>query len=146
MSYVFEELAEGQRLDGSARTITDAEVAFLPLLMGASNPLFHDATAAAESPLGRRILYGPALLGIVIALTEPLFHGTAMGLLGLDQVRFRTAVGVGDTVRASLHVAGLRARPGKPGGIVTVHDQATNAAGEVVLEFQRTLMLRQRTG
>lgn len=146
MSVVFEDLAEGQRLDGGARTITDAEVAFLPLLMGASNPLFHDDTAAVQSPLGRRVLYGPALLGIAIALTEPLFHGTAMGLLGLDAVRFRSAVGVGDTVRASLQVTELRARPGKPGGIVTVHDQAVNAAGETVLEFQRTLMLRQRTG
>ena len=87
-----DELAIGARLQGGSRTITDAEIAFLPALMGAISPLFHDDVRARNSPMGGRILYGPALLGIAIALTEPLLHHRAMGLVELRTVRFRRPV------------------------------------------------------
>ena len=41
-----DELAVGARLQGGSRTITDAEIAFLPALMGAISPLFHDDVRA----------------------------------------------------------------------------------------------------
>ena len=142
--YTLEQLVVGQCFDGASRTITDAEVSFLPLLMGASNPLFHDDVAATASPLGRRVLYGPALLGIAIALTEPLFHDTALGLLGLNEVRFRHGVGVGDTVTAQLEVAELRERPGQLGGIAVLDDRLEDQRGVCALEFRRTIMIRHR--
>ena len=72
----------GTELMGSSRTITDAEIALLPAMMGAINALFHDEEAARRGPMGRRILYGPALLGISIAGTEHLLHDWVLGLVG----------------------------------------------------------------
>ena len=66
--------------------------------------------------MGGRILYGPALLGIAIALTEPLLHDRVMGLVELRSVRFRRPVRSGATITASLTVhATARPREGKPG-------------------------------
>jgi len=49
-------LGPGTRLEGRSRTITDAEIAFLPALMGAVSPLFHDEVTAKAGPMGGRIL------------------------------------------------------------------------------------------
>jgi acyl dehydratase len=133
----------GIELTGNSRTVTDAEIALLPAIMGAISPLFHDEETARRSKLGRRVLYGPALLGIAIASTEPILHGHAMALVGLTDVRFRATVGCGDTVTASFTVAERRARPEKPGDYLLVHDRVHNQNGVLVLEFTRTIMIRR---
>ena len=136
-------LAVGERLVGSARTITDAEIAMLPAMMGAINPLFHDEVAARKGPIGRRILYGPALLGIAVAGTEPLLKDMVLGLIGITDVRFRAPVGSGDTVTPSFTVRELIAKPEKRGDLLVVDDQVVNQDGTVVLEFTRTIMVRR---
>jgi acyl dehydratase len=133
----------GVELMGGSRTITDAEIAILPALMGAISPLFHDEETARKTDLGRRVLYGPALLGIAIAATEPLLHDHVIALLGITDVRFRRAVGVGDTVTASLTVGELQSKPEKPGDVLIVHDHVHNQHGELVLEFTRAIMVRR---
>ncbi|MGC4108837.1 MAG: MaoC family dehydratase [Nocardioides sp.] len=140
----FEDLTPGRALSGGSRTITDAEVAFLPALMGASNPLFHDEVTARASAMGRRVLYGPALLGISIALTEHLFKANARGLVGLTDVRFLAPVGVGDTITARLTVSEVSSRPDRPGGKVVVLDEIDNQDGTTVLRFSRSLLLASR--
>jgi 2-methylfumaryl-CoA hydratase len=134
-------LEVGVAVTGGSRTITDAEIAMLPAMMGAISPLFHDEEAARRSKLGRRVLYGPALLGIAIACTEPLLHDHVIALLGITDVRFRRAVGVGDTVTASLTVLGREPRPDRPGDHLTVKDLVHNQHGELVLEFRRVIMV-----
>lgn len=140
----FEDLEVGEVLTGGARTITDAEVALLPAVMGVTSPLFHDEEAASRGRFGGRVLYGPAVLGIAIGLTEPLFHESALGLVSLDRVRFRAPVKVGDTITARLTVSELSPSSTRPAGRVTVSDTIVNQSGETVLEFERVLMLRVR--
>lgn len=137
-----DELFVGARLEGGSRTVTDAEIAFLPALMGAISPLFHDDVRARNSPMGGRILYGPALLGIAVALTEPLLHHRAMGLVELRSVRFRRPVRPGDTITASFTVLDSRPRESKPGLLVHVDDQVVNQDGETVLVFERLLLVK----
>jgi oxepin-CoA hydrolase/3-oxo-5,6-dehydrosuberyl-CoA semialdehyde dehydrogenase len=137
------DLSLGASHRGNSRTITDAEIAFLPALMGANSPLFHDEETARESPTGRRVLYGPALLGIAIAGTEPLLHGTVIALLGIDEVRFRRAVGAGDTVTPTLTIDERIAKPDKPGDLLLISDRVHDQHGNVVMEFQRTIMVRR---
>ncbi len=136
-------LAVGQQLTGNARTITDAEIALLPAIMGAISPLFHDEEAARKGPMGRRILYGPALLGISIAGTEPVLHDAVIGLLGITDVRFRSPVGVGDTITPSLTVLERVAKPAKSGDVIVVSDEVHNQEGALVLEFRRSIMVRR---
>jgi len=137
------DLAVGVTYEGNARTITDAEIAFLPALMGANSPLFHDEETARKTPAGRRMLFGPALLGIAIAGTEPVLHGAVIALLGIDGVRFRSGVGVGDTVTPSVTVDERIPKPDKAGDLLLVSDQVHNQHGDLVLEFRRTVMVRR---
>jgi oxepin-CoA hydrolase / 3-oxo-5,6-dehydrosuberyl-CoA semialdehyde dehydrogenase len=134
----------GSVLVGNARTITDAEVALLPAMMGAVNALFHDEEAARRGPMGRRILYGPALLGISIAGTEHLLHDWVLGLVGINDMRFRAPVGVGDTVTPTLTVTDRIAKPHKSGDLILTADQVHNQLGDLVLEFRRTVMVRRQ--
>ena len=133
----------GCSYQGNARTITDAEIALLPAMMGAMNALFHDEETARTTPMGRRILYGPALLGIAVAGTEPLLHDVVLGLIGMTDVRFRSPVGVGDTVTPTLTVEERIEKPDKAGDLLVVMDRVTNQKGTVVLEFRRTIMVRR---
>ena len=136
-------LEVGCSYPGNARTITDAEIALLPAMMGAMNPLFHDEETARQSAMGRRILYGPALLGIAVAGTEPLLHDIVLGLVGMTDVRFRSPVGQGDTVTPTLTVEERIAKPEKAGDLLVVMDRVTNQEGTVVLEFRRTIMVKR---
>jgi acyl dehydratase len=135
-------LEPGVTYVGAARTITDAEIALLPALMGAVNALFHDEESARRGPLGRRVLYGPALLGIAIAGTELFLRDHVIGLLGITDLRFRTAVGAGDTVTPTLTVVERINRPDKAGDLLRLGDQVHNQHGALVLEFTRTVMVR----
>jgi acyl dehydratase len=143
MSTATAALEPGTTLTGSSRTITDAEIALLPAMMGAISPLFHDEEAAKATRLGRRVLYGPALLGIAIACTEPLLHDHVIALVAITDVRFRRAVGTGDTVTAALTVTGRETKPEKPGDLLFVEDAVHNQHGELVLEFKRVVMVKR---
>ncbi len=137
-----DDLAVGAVLQGGSRTITDAEIAFLPALMGAINPLFHDEVRAQQSPMGGRILYGPALLGIAIALTEHLLRDRVMGLVELRSVRFRRPVKAGYTISASLRVRASTPREGKPGVLLHLDDEVVDQHGETVLLFERLVLVK----
>lgn len=144
MTWWFDDLEVGSRIEGGARTITDTEIATLPALMGVVSPLFHDEVTAARGPMGGRILYGPALLGIAIGLTEQCFHESALGLRGLTDVKFLAPARPGDTVSAALTVKDLSTREGSRGGRVVVEDEVVNQNGERILAFTRTLLLKRR--
>lgn len=136
-------LEKGDRIRGGSRTITDAEIAMLPAMMGAINPLFHDEETAKAGPLGRRVLYGPALLGIAVAGTEPVLSGVVLGLVGMTDVRFRSPVGVGDTVTPTLIVEDRIAKPEKAGDLLLTRDEVHNQHGDLVLEFRRAILVRR---
>jgi acyl dehydratase len=132
----------GVTLQGASRTVTDVEIALLPAMMGAISPLFHDEPTARAGPMGGRVLYGPALLGISVALTEPFLHDQVLGLLEVTGVRFRRPVKAGDTVTASMSIRDRVGREGKAGEVITVEDEVRNQDGDVVLTFERRILIK----
>lgn len=137
------ELVVGAQFDGASRTITDAELSLLPAIMGTVSPLFHDEESARTGPLGRRVLFGPALLGIAVAGTETFLRDAVIGLVAITDVRFRQPVGVGDTVTPTLIVTSRLSKPEKRGDLLLVSDLVHNQHGDLVLEFKRTVMVRR---
>jgi acyl dehydratase len=133
----------GSTLRGASRTVTDVEIALLPAMMGAISPLFHDEPTACAGPMGGRILYGPALLGIAVALTEPFLHDHVIGLVEITGVRFRRPVRLGDTVTATMSISDRRPRSGnKSGDLLSVVDEIRNQDGDVVLTFERLILIK----
>jgi len=135
--------AAGTILLGRSRTVTDAEIALLPAIMGAISPMFHDEVAASESLMQGRILYGPALLGIAVALTEDQLRDHVIGLRGVDKVRFRKPVRVGDTITASFEVRSCSGRDRGVGLLLEVEDTVVNQIGDVVLTFERSIVIKE---
>ncbi|WP_256839234.1 MaoC family dehydratase [Ornithinimicrobium faecis] len=132
----------GDVLLSGGRTVTDAEIALLPAMMGAINPLFHDATVADASRMGGRILYGPAALGIAIALTEPVLKDKVQGLVEISSLKFRAPVFSGDTLRAKLEVVDVESREDKRGSLMTTSDVVLNQNDVTVMTFTRRILLK----
>jgi len=62
--------------------------------------------------------------------------------LGWREVRLPAPVFAGDTLRAETEVLAKRESRSRPGyGIVTVRTRGLNQRGEVVVEFERSIML-----
>lgn len=134
-------LAEGVQMRGGARTVTDAEVALLPAIMGAINPLFHDEEASRATAMKGRILYGPAVLGIAVALTEHLLREHVIGLIEISTAKFRAPVRVGDTITATFTVRSCVGREGRAGHVLTLDDAVTNQRSETVMTFSRRILI-----
>jgi itaconyl-CoA hydratase len=62
--------------------------------------------------------------------------------LGWREVRLPAPVFAGDTIRAETEVLEKRVSKSRPGqGIVTVRTRGLNQGDEVVIEFERTIMV-----
>jgi acyl dehydratase len=62
--------------------------------------------------------------------------------LGWREVKLTAPVFAGDTIRAETEVLAKRESRSRPGfGIVTVRTRGLNQRNEVVIEFERTVML-----
>jgi acyl dehydratase len=65
--------------------------------------------------------------------------------LGVDECEFLQPVYVGDTLTARSTVLTARESKGREGfGIVTWHTEGFNQAGETVIDFKRTNLVRKR--
>jgi acyl dehydratase len=73
-------------------------------------------------------------------------HDHVIALLAITDVRFKRAVGSGDTVTAALTVTDRQSKPDKPGDLLFVEDAVCNQLGEVVLEFRRVIMVKRQDG
>lgn len=66
-------------------------------------------------------------------------------MLGLENVKFKRPVFAGDTIYAEAEVVEARESGSRPGfGIVRLRTKAYNQRGEVVLEFDRVIMVPKR--
>jgi 3-hydroxybutyryl-CoA dehydratase len=64
----FEELALGQKIFTSGRTVTEADVVAFAGLSGDYNQIHTDAQYAAQGPFGQRVAHGLLVLAIVSGL------------------------------------------------------------------------------
>ncbi|MFN8534398.1 MAG: MaoC/PaaZ C-terminal domain-containing protein [Dehalococcoidia bacterium] len=140
----FEEFTTGARFRGGGRTITEASVVIFTGLIGANNPQFLDDEYARASQFGSRVAPGPLVLSVGLAGTEPLITGTMLALLGVDNVRYRAPVRLGDTIHNEIEVAEtkLTSRPDR--GAVRFWNRIINQEGVTVLTFEHTLLIRSR--
>ena len=123
------------------RTVLDADNVWFTLLTMNTNPIHFDAEYAAATEWGRPLVDSTFTLALVTGLSVEAVseHGVN---LGWHEVRLPAPVFAGDTIRAETEVLekrGSRSRPGR--GIVTVRTRGLNQHDEVVIEFERSIML-----
>jgi itaconyl-CoA hydratase len=124
------------------RTVLEADNVWFTLLTMNTNPIHFDAEHAAGTEWKRPLVDSTFTLALVTGLSvaDVSEHGVN---LGWREVRLPAPVFAGDTIRAETEVLGKRESRSRPGrGIVTVLTRGLNQRDEVVIEFERSIMLQ----
>jgi acyl dehydratase len=143
----FEELPVGFVLNHAiTRTITEADnVLFCSMTMN-PQPLHLDASFAAETEFGQRLVNSLLTLSLLVGMTVyDLTLGTTIANLGFETVEFPKPVFHGDTIHAATEVLAARASQKRPNaGIVTFEHRAYNQHGELVARCRRAALMRRK--
>ena len=145
----YEDLHVGDVIRHSlGRTITEMDnVLFSSLTMNTQPLHLNEDFAANRTQFGRRIVNGIFTLGLAVGITVPeLTEGTIIANLSYESVRHPRPMFHGDTLYVESEVIEMRpSRSKSDRGIVRLRHVGRNQDDEVVIEFERTvLMLRRR--
>ena len=144
----FEDLTVGDLIQHSlARTITEMDnVLFTALTMNTQPLHLNEDYAQKHSEFGRRIVNGIFTLGLAVGITVPeLTEGTLVANLGYERVVHPHPMFHGDTLYMTTEVIEKRDSRSRPmQGIVRFRHTGRNQEGVVVIEFERTALLKKR--
>lgn len=142
----FEDMTDGRVFEHHwGRTITSGDnaafttqtLSFCPLYFNEPYAKAHGHPTTVVNPL----LVFNTVFGMSV---EDLSEGGGP-FLGVDECSFHQPVHVGDTLSARSRVISARESKGKAGfGIVTWHTEGHNQAGDRVIDFKRTNLVRRR--
>lgn len=147
----YEEFDVGQVIaHDRRRTVTEADnQRFCDMTMN-GQPLHLDATFAAETEFGERVVNGLYTLSLAVGLTIPdTTDGTIVANLSYGDVTHPAPVFHGDTIRAETEVLARRETSDGDRGVVRMGVRAYRVeAGEdtLVCSFERTVLSRRRDG
>ena len=141
----FEHFAVGDRMrHPRGKTITDFELSTLcHLVMNTAQAHFNEHLMSS-SPFGERIAFGGITASIVIGLAMQDTGEQALAELGIDGMRLREPVKLGDTIYALSEVAATEPSRRDDAGEVTFRHWGINQRDEVVLEATRRVLIRRR--
>jgi acyl dehydratase len=143
----FDDLEVGQRIRHPlGRTISETDNVLFCALTANTQPLHLDEEFAAKTPFGRRIVNGLFTLGLAVGLTvADLTEGTIVANLSYEKVSHPKPVFHGDTLKVETEVLEKRPSKSRPGqGIVRLHHVGRNQHGDVVVDFERTVLFLGR--
>lgn len=123
------------------RTVLEADNVWFTLVTMNTNPVHFDAEYAAATEWQRPLVDSTFTLALVTGLSVTDVSERGVNL-GWREVRLTAPVFAGDTIRAETEVLAKRESRSRPGqGIVTVRTRGLNQRDEVVIDFERTIML-----
>lgn len=143
--HVREDLVAGDSIVSAGMTITDAHLVNWAGLTGDIVSLHLDETYAAQTPFGQRIGHGPLTLSLSLGLiTQTGYFSNVIAWLGLDAVRAKAPVFIGDTIHAVATVTTSRTSS-KPGAGIWSFDYRTlNQRDEEIMTFSTSFMVKER--
>ena len=123
------------------RTVLEADNVWFTLLTLNTNPIHFDADYAARTEWGKPLVDSTFTLALVTGLSVVDVSERAVNL-GWREVRLPAPVFAGDTIRAETEILEKRESKSRPGfGVVTVRTRGLNQSDEVVIEFERTVLV-----
>ncbi len=125
-----------------ARTITQTDNIWFTLLTMNTHPLHFNDEYGAETEFGECLVDSTLTLAIVVGMSVSDVSYKTVANLGWDKVRMPRPVFHGDTLYAESEVLEKRRSESRENdGIVTVKTTATNQDGDVVMKFERTMLI-----
>jgi acyl dehydratase len=142
VSRTYEELEVGAVYTSRfGRTVLEADNVWSTLLTLNTNPIHFDAEYAATTEWKRPLVDSTFTLALVTGLSVADVSERGVNL-GWDEVRLLKPVFAGDTIRAETEVLSKRKSQSRPeSGIVRVRTRGLNQRDEVVISFERAIML-----
>ena len=123
------------------RTVLEADNVWFTLLTLNTNPIHFDAEYAASTEWERPLVDSTFTLALVTGLSVVDVSERGVNL-GWREVRLPAPVFAGDTLRAETEILEKRESKSRTGqGIVIVRTRGLNQRDEVVIEFERTVMV-----
>jgi itaconyl-CoA hydratase len=123
------------------RTVLEADNVWFTLLTLNTNPIHFDAEYAATTEWERPLVDSTFTLALVTGLS--VIDVSERGVnLGWREVRLPAPVFAGDTLHAETEIVSKRESKSRAGqGIVTVRTRGVNQRDEVVIDFERSIMV-----
>lgn len=142
VSRTYEELEVGAVYTSRfGRTVLEADNVWFTLLTLNTNPIHFDAEYAATTEWERPLVDSTFTLALVTGLSVADVSERGVNL-GWDEVRLLKPVFPGDTIRAETEVLSKRKSQSRPeSGIARVRTRGLNQRDEVVISFERSIML-----
>ena len=129
------------------RTITDTDNIWMTLLTMNTQPVHFDANYAAATEWKKLLVDSTLTIAMLTGMSVRTVSAKVVANLGWDKVRATHPVFAGDTLYATSTVLSKRESKSRPTqGIVTVRTTGTNQHGDVVMSFERTMLIYKREG
>jgi acyl dehydratase len=123
------------------RTVLEADNVWFTLLTLNTNPIHFDAHYAAQTEWKRPLVDSTFTLALVTGLAVVDVSERAVNL-GWREVRLPAPVFAGDTICAETEILEKRESKSRPGfGVVTVRTRGLNQRDEIVIDFERTVLV-----
>ena len=127
------------------RTISEADNTWFTLLTMNQHPVHFDVEFAGGTEFGKLLVNSCLTLSMITGMSVADVSRAAIANLGWENVRLPAPVFVGDTLRARSEVLAVRASASRPNqGVVTVRTTGTKQTGDVVIEFERSMLIPRR--
>lgn len=127
------------------RTVTETDNLLFTTMTHNPQPLHLDAEAAKQSEFGQILVNGTFTFSLMVGLSVgDTTLGTLVANLGYGDLVMPKPVFIGDTLRASSEVTGLKESRSRPtAGIVTFTHEMHNQRDEVVCRCTRSALLKK---
>jgi acyl dehydratase len=124
------------------RTITESDNMMFSMLTMNHHPLHIDANYAESTQFGRNVVVGNLVVDIAFGMSVEDVSGKAIANLSFEKIEFLKPTFHGDTIYAETEVMDVRESESRPDrGVVTVQTRATNQREELVMRFNRSVLV-----
>src|SRR4051795_8220250 len=132
----YEEMPVGQVFRTARRTVTETDLVNFVTWGGFTEPLFFDASHAADGGYTGRLVPGALTfcIGEGLVLQTNALHGTGLAFMSMELSVKRPSY-VGDTLHVVVEVTESRKATTGERGVVTTRNTVRNQRGEDVLEY-----------
>ena len=128
------------------RTVTETDNVLVSALTHNPQPMHLDHEVAAASEFGRPLVNSIYTFGLMVGVSvSDTTQGTLVANLGYDELTFPAPVFVGDTLRSTSTVLGVRESKSRPNaGIVTWEHKSFNQKDELVCRCTRSALIARK--
>jgi len=128
-----------------ARTLTESDNTWFTLLTMNTHPIHLDAEYGKASEFGQRLVVSTLALSVLVGMSVSDISQKAIANLGWTDIKIPAPLFVGDTLYAESEVLSKRESRSRPEqGIVSVRTIGSKQGGEVVMSFERTVLVPKR--